>query len=88
MPTQTTSKRSARMSESTPLEAMSRLNGQADLVGVQSQVLGADVFEGLDLNAGVGLGDQRLPQPNDGQREAAGNQYRDGDFPLFGRLPR
>jgi hypothetical protein len=76
------------MSESTPLEAMSRLNGQADLVGVQSQVLGADVFEGLDLNAGVGLGDQRLPQPNDGQREAAGNQYRDGDFPLFGRLPR
>jgi hypothetical protein len=23
-----------------------------------------------------------LPQPNDGQREAASNQYRDGDFPF------
>ena len=73
------------MSVSTALEAMSRLNGQADLVGVQSQLLGADVFEGLDLNAGAGLGDQRLPPPNDGQREAATNQYRDGDFPILRR---
>jgi hypothetical protein len=78
-------KRSARMSESTPLEAMSRLNGQADLVGVESQVLGADVFEGLDLNAGAGLGDQRLPQPNDGQREAGALKQYLVEYPSFRR---
>jgi hypothetical protein len=51
---------------------MSRLNGQADLVGVQSQLLGADVFEGLDLNAGAGLGDRACHSPT--TAEAAGNQ--------------